>query len=87
MLTRIELLKKNPIFSVLPVKEIIAISALFNEKKFDKDELIFRESDPAKWLYLVQDGKVRILKDSASGKELVLELIFPGEIFGGIGVF
>ena len=86
-MTRIELLKKNPIFSVLPVKEITAISALFRERKFDKSEFIFKEGDAAKWLYLVQDGKVRILKDSARGKELMIELIFPGEIFGGIGVF
>jgi CRP-like cAMP-binding protein len=86
-MTRIELLNKNPIFSILPAKEIAAIALLFKEKKFNKGELIFKEGDPAKWLYLVQDGKVRILKDSASGKELVIELIFPGEVFGGIGVF
>lgn len=86
-MTRIDLLKKNPIFSMLPVKEIAAVALLFQEKKFDKGALIFQEDTPAKWLYVVQDGKVRILKDSASGKELVIELIFPGQIFGGIGVF
>ncbi|MFB3895843.1 MAG: Crp/Fnr family transcriptional regulator [bacterium] len=86
-MTRIELLKKNPIFSILPAQEIAAVALLFQEKKFDKGALIFQEGAPAKWLYLVQDGKVRILKDSANGKELVIELIFPGQIFGGIGVF
>jgi CRP-like cAMP-binding protein len=86
-MTRIELLTKNPIFSILPAKAIALIAPLFKEKKFDKGTMIFREGDPAKWLYLVQNGKIRILKDSASGKGLVIELILPGEIFGGIGVF
>jgi CRP-like cAMP-binding protein len=86
-MTRIELLKKNPIFSILPAKEITAVALLFKAQKFDKGALIFQEGTPAQWLYLVQDGKVRILKDSASGKELVIELIFPSQMFGGIGVF
>ena len=86
-MTSIELFKRTQIFSVLPSNKINQIAKLFREKKFDKGALIFKEGDAAQWLYLVQDGKVRIIKDSASGKELLLEVIFPGEIFGGIGVF
>ncbi|MCX7918501.1 MAG: Crp/Fnr family transcriptional regulator [bacterium] len=86
-MTIIALLKKNPIFSVVPINELRQLSQLFQHRKFNRGQIIFNEGDVAKWLYLVYDGKVRILKNSARGKELMLEVISPGEIFGGIGVF
>jgi CRP/FNR family transcriptional regulator len=44
------------------------------------------EGDPSLWLYIVKSGRVKILKHSRTGKDVVLELLGPGEIFGGVAV-
>ena len=44
------------------------------------------EGDPARWFYLVKTGHVKILRHSKTGKDVVLELLGPGEVFGGVAV-
>ena len=44
------------------------------------------EGDPARWFYVVRSGHVKIVRHSKTGKDVVLELLGPGEIFGGIAV-
>src|SRR5256885_2923714 len=44
------------------------------------------EGDAAAWFCLVRSGLVKILRQSRGGKEVVLELIGPGEPFGGVAV-
>src|SRR4029078_6729305 len=47
---------------------------------------IFLESDPSRWFYLVKSGHVKIVRHSKTGKDVVLELLGPGEVFGGVAV-
>jgi CRP-like cAMP-binding protein len=51
-----------------------------------KKETIFSEGEPPEWFYIVLSGKVKITKLSHEGKEIILELISPHEIFGGVAV-
>ena len=44
------------------------------------------EGDPARWLCVVKSGRVKIVRHSRTGKDVVLELLGPGEIFGGVAV-
>jgi CRP-like cAMP-binding protein len=44
------------------------------------------EGDPARWFCVVKSGRVKILRHSRAGKDVVLELLGPGEIFGGVAV-
>ncbi len=53
---------------------------------FRKKETIFSEGDPPEWFYLVLQGKVKITKVSHEGKEIILEVISPTDIFGGVAV-
>ncbi|MBI4826533.1 MAG: Crp/Fnr family transcriptional regulator [Nitrospirae bacterium] len=82
----INALKKNKVFSSLADKEIKEISAHFNERDFNKDEAIFMEGDPSDWFYIVAEGRVKVVKHSINGKDVILEIILPGEVFGGVAV-
>jgi CRP/FNR family transcriptional regulator len=53
---------------------------------FKKREEIFAEGDQPEWFYLVLSGKVKITKLSQDGKEIILEVISPTDIFGGVAV-
>jgi CRP/FNR family transcriptional regulator len=81
-----KILNGIPIFSSLTERELKAIDPLFLEEGFKKDDYIFWEGDPSNWLYVVAEGKVRILKHSVSGKDIILEILSVGDIFGGVAV-
>lgn len=82
----IETLKKSAIFSSLKDEELQSISDLFEEVSYKNNETIFGEGDPSDKLYLVAEGSVKILKHTMMGKDIILEMMSPGDIFGGVAV-
>jgi len=81
-----EILKKSEAFSELSDAEIKRIAMFFEKKGFKKGEYIFMEDDPSEWLYIVASGRVKIVKHSLTGRDIILEIITPGGIFGGVAV-
>jgi CRP/FNR family transcriptional regulator len=55
-------------------------------ESFKKKDVIFSEGDTPEWFYIVTEGKVKVTKLSQEGKEIILEVISPDEIFGGVAV-
>jgi CRP/FNR family transcriptional regulator len=79
-------LKASAVFAALPAKELDALAARAREDVLRSREHVFLEGDPAHWLCIVRSGRVKILKHSRTGKDVVLELLGPGEVFGGVAV-
>jgi CRP/FNR family transcriptional regulator len=79
-------LKSNPVFAGLPARELEALAAAAREDTYKAREYIFMEGDPARWLCVVMSGRVKIVRHSRTGKDVVLELLGPGEVFGGVAV-
>lgn len=80
------LLRGNAVFAEIPMREIEALAALVVEDTHRARDYIFMESDASRWLYVVKSGHVKIVKHSRTGKDVILELLGPGEIFGGVAV-
>ena len=80
-------LKVSPVFAGLPAKEIESLAAAVREERYRARDYVFMEGDPALWFCLVKSGRVRIVRHSRTGKDVVLELLGPGEVFGGVAVF
>jgi CRP/FNR family transcriptional regulator len=80
----IDFLRASPVFAGLPMGELEALAEAAREQACRVREYIFHEGDPALWLWLVKSGHVRIVRHSRAGKDVVLELLGPGEIFGGV---
>lgn len=55
-------------------------------RRFRHKEVIFRKGDPGLSMLVVVAGRVRISSQSVNGKELVLNIINPGEIVGEIAL-
>jgi CRP-like cAMP-binding protein len=81
-----EFLKRTPVFAGLPSREVQAIAAVAREERFRARAYVFTEGDPARWFCLVKTGHVKILRHARSGRDVVLELLGPGEMFGGVAV-
>lgn len=79
-------LKKIEMFKNLSSNELKELEPYLIVEKHKKKEAIFSEGDPPEWFYIVKSGKVKITKLSHEGKEIILEVISPYDIFGGVAV-
>ena len=79
-------LKHSPVFASLPAREIETLSAVVSEDSFRARDYVFMEGDPSLSLCIVKSGRVKIVRHSRAGKDVVLELLGPGELFGGVAV-
>ncbi len=74
-------LKKSRIFLALRENELTSVIPFFQKVDFKNGEYIFMEGDPSGWLYIVARKRVKILKHTVSGKDVILEMKAPGEMF------
>ncbi len=79
-------LRTSAVFAGLPTREVEALGGIASERAYRARQYVFMEGDPARWLCLVKSGRVRIVKHSHTGRDVVLELLGPGEVFGGVAV-
>ena len=82
----VEYLRQIPLLSGLSPEEIKEISSYIERRKIRKKEIIFTEGEQSSWFYILVSGKIKITKLSNDGKEMIIELISPGDFFGGFAV-
>jgi len=66
--------------TVLSIEMLLAYGAAY--KKVQKQEVIFREDQPAKFFYLIETGRVKMFNEVESGKEFIQGHFTAGESFG-----
>ena len=76
-----------PLFNGLPEDQIGAIKQIAVEKHISKGEIIFSEGEEGKGFFVVAEGRVKVFKVSAEGKEQILHIFSPGQPFGEVPVF
>ncbi len=81
------ILKRHPYFASLPARALSVIVSRAVRRSYKKDTLIFAEGEPARGLYLVSSGRVRIFKSSADGKEQILHHVTAGHSFNDVATF
>lgn len=81
-----DVVRGNPIFAGLPAKDLTALTAAARDVTYRAREYVFHEGEPAVSFCLVKQGHVKIVRHAKSGKDVVLELLGPGEAFGGVAV-
>lgn len=86
-LDRAAIIKQSLIFSGLSATEMEELARLFTEKRLAAGEFAFWEDDPPDYFYLLASGKIKVIKQSSSGKEFIVAFFGPGEMFGEVAVF
>ena len=81
-----DLLAQHFILAQLTPQELEAIVAMAGERRFTNGKVIFQKGDPGTSLMAVLSGRVRISAYSEDGKEVILNIIEPGHIFGEIAL-
>lgn len=76
-------------FSMLNPLSAGEILTLERESKFwvvKKGQVIYFPGDTADTIFLLKKGKIKISRSSAAGKEIILAILGPGEIFGELAL-
>ena len=75
------------LFQGLPESQAAALASLAEVRRPAKGATIFRAGDPALGFFAVIKGRVRIFRSAPSGKEHILHVFGPGEVFAEVAVF
>jgi len=72
-------------FSDIPVEDSTAIVANAREKHFGRRQTLFLEGEPARNVYVVLSGCLKLSQVGPNGQEVILRLTAPGDVLGAIG--
>jgi CRP-like cAMP-binding protein len=76
-----------PLFLALDPEGAAALRASLTERAVAKGEIIFQEGEPGDRLYVILEGKVKLGRSSNDGRESLLAILGPGEMFGELSLF
>ena len=75
-------LHRNRLFERISDERIAYHAHLFTLKWYEKGTLLFEQGDPSRLVYFVKQGRVRIGRLTRDGKEVLIAVLGPGDLFG-----
>lgn len=83
---KVSLLRTHPLFQGLPLQVTEHLSAYLKTRSVSRGTIIFMKGDPGTGLMGVLSGAVKISVASTEGRDIVLNIIREGDIFGEIAL-
>ena len=81
-----KLLEHHPLLGRLEADELDRVVTYMRVARHPRNTVLFRKGDPGANMMVVVRGRVKVCTHSEDGKELVLNLFSPGEVFGEIAL-
>jgi CRP/FNR family cyclic AMP-dependent transcriptional regulator len=81
------IVRKAPIFLGLDSAAADALRSSMSLVKLRKGQSLFKEGDDGDNLYVVSNGKVKLGTKSPDGRENLLMILGPGDMFGELSLF
>lgn len=79
-------LKRIKLFSGLKDEELNDLDKITKMEEVKRRQPIYLPGDPARTVYLLKAGRVKISRVTEDGKEFTLAILEPGEVFGELEV-
>ncbi len=83
----VNILKKFPFFYTVSDILLEKVGKIGIERTYARGECIFNEGEEPKSMGLVTEGRVKVVKHSPEGKDVIVRVIDKGQIFGEVAVF
>lgn len=74
--------RKVALFGGLEGARLDSVLSVLGEDTFPVGEVLFKEGELGRTLFVVLEGEVEVLRHSADGKEISIVKLGPGEVFG-----
>lgn len=82
-----DVLSSAPLFAALDAEAAAALRHSMAEVDLPKGDVLFTEGEPGDRLYVITDGKIKLGATSADGRETLLAILGPGDMFGELSLF
>lgn len=82
-----EILDRTPFFQGLSAAGRDALAGLAILRPVPKQTVLFMEGDRGHSMYLLVEGRVQLHKTTPDGREVVLKVLKPGEVFAVVVLF
>jgi CRP/FNR family transcriptional regulator len=79
-----EALTRAVMFRTLSPEDRKRLADVSLVKSYEKGDIVFSEGDPSDFLYTLVAGRVKVVKLVPSGKEVILEILGPGDPLGAV---
>ena len=76
------LLRQVSIFQPLSVDALERLGACLQARSFRKDERIVSQADPGDSMFIIDQGRVKVVLYGDSGREVILSIFRSGDFFG-----
>ena len=83
----VHLLARVPVFSALAEAELAKVAEVAVPRRFEANEVVFREGDESDTCYIVRSGHARAVREHSDGRSITLAHFGPGDIFGELAMF
>ena len=74
------------LFQGLTEENMMILDKITNDKEFAKSHPIYFPNEPSSSIYFLKKGRVKLTRTSSDGKEMILALVNPGEVFGELAM-
>ena len=81
------IVRKAPLFTALEESAALSLHASMDSVKISKGSILFAEGDEGDHLYVIVEGKIKLGTSSGDGRENLLSILGPGEMFGELSLF
>lgn len=79
-----EILRRIPMFASLEGPWLLQLARRMRKVSYPAKSEIVRQGDPGGDLYLVKRGHLKVVSQSREGRDVVLAVMGPGEVFGEV---
>jgi CRP/FNR family cyclic AMP-dependent transcriptional regulator len=82
-----DVLRQAPLFSGLDDEVASALESSMSSSSLRRGDILFSEGDDGNQLYVVTEGKIKLGRTSQDGRENLLAILGPGQMFGELSFF
>lgn len=82
-----DVFRKAPLFTALDDVAAASLRASMDSVKIAKGSVLFAEGDEGDHLYVILEGKLKLGTSSGDGRENLLSILGPGDMFGELSLF
>ena len=82
-----EVVRRAPLFTAIDDASAASLRASMTGIKISKGQVLFKEGDPGDRLFVVIEGKLKLGTTSNDGRENLLSILGPGDMFGELSLF
>ncbi|HMT33903.1 MAG TPA: Crp/Fnr family transcriptional regulator [Dermatophilaceae bacterium] len=82
-----DVVRRAPLFAALDDEAAAALLREMQPCRLERGDILFREGDPGDTLFIIGEGKVKLGRTSSDGRENLIAILGPSEMFGELSLF